>query len=108
MTRYRDLRAAEADRTKKGVIRKKSKALLHFASLVQPPATPARVATGLDASGQSSADNNGGAHWRAHLQGNDPSQREMRRVNRFGRYGTQPMRSRIQRTRRKTRTGGVR
>jgi hypothetical protein len=77
----------------------------------QPPATPTRPVTGLDEHGLSAADNNGGAHWRSRLAsgvgGSGMSMREQRRASRFGRYGTQPMRSRIQRTRRKTRTGGV-
>jgi hypothetical protein len=72
----------------------------------QPPATPTRPVTGLDEHGQAAGDNNGGAHWRSRMQGY-MSMREQRRASRFGRGGIQPMRSRIQRTRRKQRTGGV-
>jgi hypothetical protein len=74
----------------------------------QPPATPTRPVTGVDEQGFASADRDG-AHWQAHVQAAriQASMRFQRRASRFGRYGTQPMRSRIQRTRRKTRTGGV-
>lgn len=109
--RFADMRAADADRTKKGNLRKNSKRLLDEAAAQGiPPATPYRPVTGLDEHGQSAADNNGGAHWRSRLmasKGNPASLREARRVNRFGRYGIQPMRSRIQRATRRQRTGGV-
>lgn len=72
----------------------------------QPPPTPPRPVTGLDEAGYTSADRDG-RNWRAHLQTGYMSMREQRRANRFGRYGTQPLRSRIQRTKRRTRTGGV-
>lgn len=109
--RFADMRAANADRTKKGTVRKKSRELLEAAAAQGiPPATPYREVTGVDENGFSRADHNGGAHWRGHLQagrGNLMGMREIRRANRFGGHGEQPMRSRIQRQTRKRRTGGV-
>lgn len=76
----------------------------------QPPPTPPRPVTGLDEAGYTSADRDG-RNWQARLQtgtmAGGGGMRMQRRINRFGRYGTQPLRSRIQRTKRKTRTGGV-
>lgn len=71
----------------------------------QPPAAPLRERTGLDEHGQSAADSQGNVY-RMHV-GRNPSQREVRRANRFGRGGIHPLRSRIQRSTRKRRTGGV-
>lgn len=108
MTRFRDLRAADADRTKKGNLRKNAKALLDSAAAQGiPPATPYRPVTGVDERGFSKADHNGGAHWRGHLNARPFRMRELRRANRFGSHGEKPLRSRIQRLHRRQRTGGV-
>lgn len=91
--RFRDMRAADADRTKKGNLRKASKLLLDKATAQgMPPATPARAVTG------ARGDWNG-ANWVYRLAGKPPLPPH---------FGVQPMRSRIQRQTRKRRTGGVR
>lgn len=65
----------------------------------QPPASPPCPNTGDRADFQ-------GNVFAAH-HGKTPGLRFTRRVNRFGRGGEKPMRSRIQRGKRKQRTGGV-
>lgn len=75
----------------------------------QPPATPPREVTGLDEHGQASGDRDGN-HWNQRLQAGTrrgQNMREMRRVRRFGVMDVKPMRSRIQRSTRRRRTGGV-
>lgn len=67
----------------------------------QPPATPRRLPTGQRADFQG---NVFAAHYRNTNGGNI---RETRRANASGRYAEKPLRSRIQRARRKQRTGGV-
>lgn len=74
--------------------------------VTQPPPTPRRAPTGLDANGQAQGDSQGNVY--AMHSGSEPSLRETRRGIRVGRYGIRHMRSRIQRSRRKQRTGGVR
>lgn len=68
-------------------------------SATQPPLTPPRVNTGERGDYQ-------GNVYAAHAS-SAPTLRKMRRVQRFGRHGIQPMRSRIQRNARRRRTGGV-
>jgi hypothetical protein len=106
--RYRDMRDMEHERA--GLLDKKrlgknQKArlarlhdLLDYAT--QPPATPPRPNTGQRGDWQ-------GNVYLAHSQGY-LGQRAARRQQRMGRNNIQPMRSRIQRGRRKQRTGGVR
>jgi hypothetical protein len=65
----------------------------------QPPETPPCVNTGQRGDFQG---NTYAAHYRTSV-----TARMMRRGTRFGRSGIQPIRSRIQRTARKRRTGGV-
>jgi hypothetical protein len=101
--RYSDMRAHNEDRTKKGNLTKRAAKAL--ATVRVPPATPTRPVTGLDEHGQAAGDLNGNVYLK-HSQGY-MSMREVRRANRFGRFDTQPMRSRIQRSKRKQRTGGV-
>lgn len=74
-----------------------------------PPATPARVPTGLDAQGFASGDSQGNVYVAHQRIGGHKmeSLRRARRANRFGGYGVAPLRSRIQRQSRKTRTGGM-
>jgi hypothetical protein len=71
---------------------------------LQPPATPPRPVTGL-VDGRSQGDFQGNVY--AMHSGNAPTLRRARRAQRFGLGGIRPLRSRIQRGRRKTRTGGV-
>lgn len=116
--RYRDMRAvieesgALLDKKRLGKNQKRRLATLidKLDATRQPPATPTRPVTGLDEAGYTSADRDG-RNWQARLQTGTlrggASMREQRRATKFGRYGTQPMRSRIQRGKRKTRTGGV-
>lgn len=67
----------------------------------QPPPHPPCANTG------NRADWQGNVY--ANHAGKEPTLREARRGHRFGRSnGIKPMRSRIQRTRRKQRTGGIR
>jgi hypothetical protein len=73
--------------------------LLDEAHYFQPPATPPTPVTGERADWQ-------GNVYAAH-SGKASTLREMRRGKRFGTGTIQAMRSRIQRTQRKTRTGGV-
>ena len=101
--RYSDMRAHLADTTKKGKLRKRAAKAL--SGVMQPPATPARPVTGLDEHGFTSADRQGNVY-QLHA-GGDMTMRERRRAIRFGRGGIEPMRSRIQRTKRRRRTGGV-
>lgn len=65
-----------------------------------PPATPRRASTGrgYDRKGNVYAAHSAPA----------ATARQAKRANRFGRFGEKPLRSRIQRTRRARRTGGVR
>lgn len=87
------MRAANTDRTKKGNLRKNAKALLDRATAQgMPPATPARANTG------ARGDYNGAA-WVYRLAGKPPLPPH---------FGVRPLRSRIQRQRRRQRTGGVR
>lgn len=94
--RYSEMRGHLADRTKKGTLRKRAKDAL--ATVHVPPATPT-VTTGERGDFQ-------GNVYTMHA-GKPATQREARRGNKSGRYGIQPMRSRIQRLRRRQRTGGV-
>lgn len=105
--RYRDIRSHMEDRTKKGTLRKRAAQAL--STVTVPPATPTRPVTGL-VDGQSQDDKWGDVFAKHRHVGGKQSQslRRARRASRFGQYGIQPMRSRIQRTRRKQRTGGVR
>lgn len=112
--RYRDMRdmieesGALLDKKRLGKNQKARLATLidKLDATRQPPPTPTRPVTGLDEQGFASADCDG-AYWRQRMQRRARTMREMRRASRFGHGGTQPLRSRIQRTRRKTRTGGV-
>lgn len=98
--RYADMRAANADRTKKGNLRKNAKALLDKAAAQGiPPATPPTPVTG------ERGDFQGNVY--AMHYGSVPSARETRRGNKRGLGGTRPFRSRIQRLSRKRRTGGI-
>lgn len=65
----------------------------------QPPATPSCPNTGERGDFQG---NVYAAHYRQ-----SPTTREMQRGSKFGLAGCKPMRSRIQRTQRKRKTGGV-
>lgn len=94
------MRTALQDLTPKGNRRKKSQAFLDAAEAHQPPATPAKPPTGRRGDFQG---NVYAAHYRTH-QG---TMRELRRGGASGRGMEKPMRSRIQRSRRKQRTGGV-
>jgi hypothetical protein len=117
--RYADMRAwteeSGALLDKKRLGRKQKARLADLLTLLSPeethhvpPATPTRPVTGVDEQGFASADRDG-AHWyqRVNVARTSMTLRVQRRATRFGRYGTQPMRSRIQRQSRKTRTGGV-
>jgi hypothetical protein len=91
--KFRDMRAADADRTKKGNLRKNAKALLDKATGEgMPPATPAHASTGVRGDWN-------GANWQYRIRGMLPPPPH---------FGVQPLRSRIQRQTRKRRTGGVR
>lgn len=74
--------------------------------VTQPSPTPRRAPSGPDAYGRLGGDFQGNVFVMHH--GGDASQREMKRANKFGRGSIRFMRSRVQRTRRKQRTGGVR
>lgn len=97
-TAERDALAAKTrtGRIQKARLRELSQAL---DAVPHPPATPRRAPTGErgDFQGNTYAMHSGSA----------PTLREMRRANKTGRGAVRFMRSRIQRTRRKQRTGGV-
>jgi hypothetical protein len=106
--RYSDMRArrAEADELLAKKRQKQRLVTLLDVPRNQPPATPPRPATGLDEHGQSAGDRCGNVY-ALHI-GKPIRARASRRAIRFGsRGGIQPLRSRIQRLRRKRRTGGV-
>lgn len=93
------MRTALLDLTPKGNRRKKSQLFLDTAEATQPPATPALSPTGRRGDFQ-------GNVYAAHSS-RDITGRKGRRHNASGRGMEKPMRSRIQRARRKQRTGGV-
>lgn len=100
--RYTDIRRWTQDLTPKGKVRKRSADLLK--QVKQPPATPARPPTGERGDFQ-------GNVYEAHRTdrfGAHGNLRDINRANRSGRGAIQFQRSRIQRARRKQRTGGVR
>lgn len=111
--RINDLRAAIAERDTllgKKRLGKNQKARLATLSEIignvrQPLPEPERTSTGLDEHGQSAGDRQGNVYL-LHCQ-RTPGARESRRLNKSGRFMIQPLRSRIQRTTRKRRTGGV-
>jgi hypothetical protein len=94
-------RATLLDKKRLGKNQKARLATLHYKLdyASQPPATPPTPVTGERADWQ-------GNVYAAH-SGKASTLREMRRGKRFGTGTIQAMRSRIQRTQRKTRTGGV-
>jgi hypothetical protein len=94
--RYSDMRAwteesgALLDKKRLGRKQKARLAVLLDAidGAKQPPATPTRPVTGVDEQGFASADRDG-SHWRARTQAKGwQTLRDMRRANRFGRFGT--------------------
>lgn len=105
--RYDDMRdmvherAALLDKKRLGKNQKARLATLHYLLdyATQPPATPRRAPTG------ERGDFQGNVY--AQHSGRASTVREMRRGKKLGVNQCKPMRSRIQRTRRKQRTGGV-
>lgn len=92
-------RDALAAKTRTGRIQKARLRELSERIDAHPPATPRRAPTG------ERGDYQGNTY--AMHSGSPSSLREMRRANKTGRGAVRFMRSRIQRTRRKQRTGGV-
>ena len=102
--KYSIMRGHLADVTAKGNLKKRAAQAL--SGVTQPPPTPARVNTGLDANGFASGDRQGNVYLMH--SGKPMGLRSLRRAMRFGnRGGVKPLRSRIQRQSRKRRTGGV-
>lgn len=107
--RYSDMRdmvherAGLLDKKRLGKNQKARLATLHYLLDYgsQPPATPPTPVTG------GRADWQGNVYEMHRRDRQQDALREMRRGKRFGVAGVQAMRSRIQRTRRKQRTGGV-
>lgn len=75
--------------------------------VTQPSPTPRRASSGPDAYGRLGGDFQGNV-FAMHSRPRNVSLRDMKRANKSGRGGIRFMRSRVQRTRRKQRTGGVR
>lgn len=105
--RYSDMRAmlhetgALLDKKRLGKNQKARLATLidQLDAATQPPPSPPRTNTG------ERGDYQGNVYAMHYRQA--PTTREMRRASRFGLAQCKPMRSRIQRTTRKRRTGGV-
>lgn len=95
--KYSEMRGHLADRTTKGNLRKRAREAL--ATVAVPHATPARPPTGERGDFQ-------GNTYTMH-SGKPAALREARRGSKSGRFGVQPLRSRIQRQTRRQRTGGV-